>query len=446
MRSKDAPPTASRHVPVVDSHEDMRSRAAPSLQCTNRASNEADLALDIEALRSFDLPSTRRRSLEQTGNMYLRNLAAALTARQSRREIIERLMAVLEKPSPVQLHPTTDEEEMFEDQRKNKLFRRSHLDATSEEALRQLCSYTSSALSNEALLDLNLQLLDASLAKSTQEPQVSTASQRNEADSQELVDVKLDASIFEFDDDAPQDRYHNTSEPKIKRNSMQGRAPKASTNTKRKQPIKCTFKVNKMARPERSRPSAELPLTGSQDGSRPSFSLLRKKPSAISHTLLVPSENELNSKIRSSEELTFHTRSRLELRFQEAYILESGKREAFYETFVRPELRASRANDGGCLNLHAYGRNTAAAFSFSKASGNKERACDRCIRTKRLCVRMTMDGLDYKLCLYPLPSGLRESVDWTEIWFEQPQQPWTMLRHLRDQSFLPSWRPVRLAS
>ena len=60
-----------------------------------------------------------------------------------------------------------------------------------------------------------------------------------------------------------------------------------------------------------------------------------------------------------------------------------------------------------CVNIlvrqEGCGRST-----FEKARGNFRRACDTCIRTKRLCVQIGVIDSSIKLCVMPLPEAYRE--------------------------------------
>ena len=63
--------------------------------------------------------------------------------------------------------------------------------------------------------------------------------------------------------------------------------------------------------------------------------------------------------------------------------------------------------EGKCANI-AMWQKDCAQMTFEKAFGNKHRACDTCIRTKRLCARVVADGFGTKLCVYPLPDACLE--------------------------------------
>jgi len=69
---------------------------------------------------------------------------------------------------------------------------------------------------------------------------------------------------------------------------------------------------------------------------------------------------------------------------------------------------AARYMDGGiCVNMAVWQKGCGQS-AFEKAYGNKHRACDTCIRTKRLCVRVVADESGAKLCVFPLPEVRRE--------------------------------------
>ncbi|KAI4698345.1 uncharacterized protein J4E84_001481 [Alternaria hordeiaustralica] len=63
---------------------------------------------------------------------------------------------------------------------------------------------------------------------------------------------------------------------------------------------------------------------------------------------------------------------------------------------------------GKCINILVL-QNGCGRMAFENARANTHRACDTCIRTRRLCVRVVHCRLGTKLCVYPLPEACRES-------------------------------------
>jgi hypothetical protein len=77
-------------------------------------------------------------------------------------------------------------------------------------------------------------------------------------------------------------------------------------------------------------------------------------------------------------------------------------------TYGAVARNANSHSDGGrCLNITVWQKGKGQS-TFEKADGNQWRACDTCIRTKRLCVRIQGDSLGAKLCVMPLPESRRE--------------------------------------
>jgi hypothetical protein len=69
---------------------------------------------------------------------------------------------------------------------------------------------------------------------------------------------------------------------------------------------------------------------------------------------------------------------------------------------------ANSYSDGGrCLNMTIWQSGKGESV-LEKAYGNDRRACDTCIRTKRLCVQIRADALGAKFCVMPLPESRRE--------------------------------------
>ncbi|KAI4656303.1 hypothetical protein J4E93_001022 [Alternaria ventricosa] len=82
---------------------------------------------------------------------------------------------------------------------------------------------------------------------------------------------------------------------------------------------------------------------------------------------------------------------------------------AFRVAYGAVAMEAARYIGGGkCVNIAVWQKGCGQS-TFEKAHGNKQRACDTCIRTKRLCVRVVPDGSGAKLCVFPLPEECRGS-------------------------------------
>jgi hypothetical protein len=56
-------------------------------------------------------------------------------------------------------------------------------------------------------------------------------------------------------------------------------------------------------------------------------------------------------------------------------------------------------------------------MEYELSVSNKMRACDRCIRGKRLCMRTLQCCGEFKLALFPLSERFREDVRWDAVEF-----------------------------
>jgi hypothetical protein len=128
-----------------------------------------------------------------------------------------------------------------------------------------------------------------------------------------------------------------------------------------------------------------------------------------------------------------NVRSELLFHFIQTYRTEGDyHRNLKYIRAVKTESRALHAATGYCLNIRMYHQNRprrkGALMQFSEAGGDKERACDECVRQKRLCARIVGGEEDFKrkgkqpakefqLVFYPLPESFREGVSWDGVAF-----------------------------
>ncbi|KAF2133108.1 hypothetical protein P153DRAFT_392965 [Dothidotthia symphoricarpi CBS 119687] len=71
---------------------------------------------------------------------------------------------------------------------------------------------------------------------------------------------------------------------------------------------------------------------------------------------------------------------------------------------------------GRCLS-NVTGRLNISHHTYTKARGNKDRACDFCIKTQRLCVKLVGTAKNLRLGVYPLPENLRYDATWMDMEF-----------------------------
>jgi hypothetical protein len=114
------------------------------------------------------------------------------------------------------------------------------------------------------------------------------------------------------------------------------------------------------------------------------------------------------------------------LRSQQPDVLRAGTAQKFEEDFLSNDARRKiyhtmlRAKEkyveyGCCLNMRQYLRSTRPG-DYSKADGNTARACNFCIKTKRLCAKLVEVEEEIRLAIYPLPAGSRAStVKWDDL-------------------------------
>jgi hypothetical protein len=78
------------------------------------------------------------------------------------------------------------------------------------------------------------------------------------------------------------------------------------------------------------------------------------------------------------------------------------------------------ANVLRCVNITVYIQQVYHC-RYTKSNGDTKRACDTCVNTKRLCVRVVKNKGDngrLKMCVYPLPNRFQSgaSFDETAYW------------------------------
>jgi hypothetical protein len=83
-----------------------------------------------------------------------------------------------------------------------------------------------------------------------------------------------------------------------------------------------------------------------------------------------------------------------------------------YSMMLRNRYRS--VEGGRCVNLYVCGKSSKLA-KWTMADGNKDRTCDGCINTGRLCARLVDSNGMIKMLIYPLPSSFSVGKAWHEL-------------------------------
>jgi hypothetical protein len=85
---------------------------------------------------------------------------------------------------------------------------------------------------------------------------------------------------------------------------------------------------------------------------------------------------------------------------------------------------------GCCINQCQYkSRGRTNRCNYSNADENNERACDFCVKTKRLCARFVEVGNEIKFSIYPLSASFRAStVKWNDLEYWVRAKPMAALQ------------------
>jgi hypothetical protein len=88
-------------------------------------------------------------------------------------------------------------------------------------------------------------------------------------------------------------------------------------------------------------------------------------------------------------------------------------RKKIYHSTLR--VKEKYVKNGCCINWRQAGQKVTSC-NYSNADGNSERACDYCIRTKRLCARLVKVKEEISCAIYPLPAGFRaRTAKWDDM-------------------------------
>jgi hypothetical protein len=126
----------------------------------------------------------------------------------------------------------------------------------------------------------------------------------------------------------------------------------------------------------------------------------------VPHFLESPAWHPVSSMAVQDGE-AFHTK------FTNDYLVDSPKAKRYSYMARHPE-KYTKA--GLCVN-RVIRQGGSGSNPFDKAGGDEQSACDTCIRTGRLCVRVVEKYEGFGLCAYPLPQRYREGSLWVHMGF-----------------------------
>lgn len=66
-----------------------------------------------------------------------------------------------------------------------------------------------------------------------------------------------------------------------------------------------------------------------------------------------------------------------------------------------------------CVNNYLY--HCVAASKYTAAEGEKDKPCEHCNGRLRLCIRVIMNTMGPKLCIFPLHDRYRNRQNWASI-------------------------------
>jgi len=405
--------------------------------------------IELDNLRALKLPRARERVLRAYGDEKLRSLLHNLIEDQERNQSHELLLwalhAAVDPDAPAAAGHDSIEAE-FDDFRDAPLqeHREAFLNSFNNEDLHQLCMYAVSRLSLEALRTLLLRLLAKTEAASSRlatnftspnDPHSTTSSPT------ETKEQKRTMAFLEFDNDeratTHSDSPNTTIAVSVKQPRASHRAPRPeqasqlsrnsvrrSSETERESFL--MHDTTEQALSTSTAPTLKRKNTqaskheGSYRSRRSNARRSKKKKIAapIDWIIHIPDSEVSASRCVAFQELPRLSRSQLQQSFNDAYLRKGDTiREAEYEVYVRPSLRAKHATRKMCLNVFAWAAAHRSLFTFKVSSGNMERACDGCIRAHRPCVRVVEHGTEHMMCFFPLPETLREGATLNELEF-----------------------------
>ncbi|KAH7088127.1 hypothetical protein FB567DRAFT_620418 [Paraphoma chrysanthemicola] len=106
-------------------------------------------------------------------------------------------------------------------------------------------------------------------------------------------------------------------------------------------------------------------------------------------------------------QLSTHLQNKLDYDYNDTFV----HTEWYRRMFRHPERSLQNSY---CANYFVYHR-TSHKNTWGKASGNKYRACDYCVKSKRLCARLVNIKDANALAIFPLPERFRVDKAWNDV-------------------------------
>jgi len=390
---------------------------------------------ELDSLRAVKLPRTRELILKAQSDQKLRSLLQHLSSTQSEEQQKQLLLWYLDAPidfrTPVAADPESVEA-IFDDTRSTPLLehRQMILNSFDIEDTRDLCMFAISRFSAEALRPLLLRLLVETEARAADPIAISPNNDKHSAsvDMSDSIDKKRMMALLEYDDEEPETLHNEVMNAKQRERKKESyadirkrRKVPASTGNNTPSRAAAAAQLARLTRRKLSTQSSSDAESFNEDAGsdRPERELrprgLKKRWAAqpIEWVYLVPSTEGHMPWIRCLRNIPQTTRDQIDISSSASYGPdEDFPEEKSYEYFVRSWFRKQHAIQGVYLNVFQSRITPSPTMSFDKSSGNKQRACDHCIHTRRLCLRVIHQEHVHKLCLYPLPEDLRAGVTW----------------------------------
>jgi hypothetical protein len=133
--------------------------------------------------------------------------------------------------------------------------------------------------------------------------------------------------------------------------------------------------------------------------------------SAVEMVFLYPYAPESHESWYRLHTLTYAFQYSMKDKIATDYLSTEGRREKFDVMIRNPDTYIEH----GCCVGTKVRAHSHRPVTQSMADGEPDRACDYCIRAKRLCARIVEINGIARLGVYPLPSAFREGQAWTEM-------------------------------
>jgi hypothetical protein len=387
---------------------------------------------ELASLRAVKLPRARELILKSHDQQRLRSVLLALFRERSSKLQIKHLLVYLQLDVDLQTESTNKHdsvEAVFEDLRDTSLLehREAALNAIEPQEFNRLCSYAISRCPVSGLRACLLQQLCKIEANANEAQNCSSAI---ENPSQTLTSVedspdsKRSLDFLEWDNDEPEEVHDSCTTSQTSKT-----APNATCHEPKRRKVghapKETRNSSQVIRQDLSSQQNEGSTAappGETHGQRRRAAPRRVaahmwSTSTIEKTFLAPSPNNTTC-VQKARSMPLGVRDQLLVAFYATYCGRSAfTKERTSDTFTCWSHRAHFADKDICLNTFLDSSTDTPECTFGGADGDHSRACDYCVVTHRLCVRMIKHRSTHKLCFFPLPEVFIRGVQWDEVSF-----------------------------